>query len=178
MPSVPLREQFAQYQQQQQLLQRQQQHQQQRQITPFPIINHNQKGVVEKMVDFLIGEGLNSRYGMVCKQCCSHNGIFKTNIYFSFPYSSHFLISPDSILYFLLLIIKFQLKLGMASQEDYEYASFRCAFCQHLNQARKLRPIAPRLEMADRSIVTAGAATSGGASGSSSSSSTSERESG
>lgn len=33
----------------------------------------------------------------------------------------------------------------MALQEDYEYAAFRCAFCNFFNPAKKLRPIAPRL---------------------------------
>lgn len=35
--------------------------------------------------------------------------------------------------------------LGMVSQEQYEYTSFRCAFCQTLNPAKKLRPLAPKL---------------------------------
>lgn len=33
----------------------------------------------------------------------------------------------------------------MVSQEEYEYASFKCAFCRTLNPAKKLRPIAPRI---------------------------------
>jgi endoplasmic reticulum junction formation protein lunapark len=33
----------------------------------------------------------------------------------------------------------------MALQEEYEYAAFRCAFCNTLNPAKKQRPIAPRL---------------------------------
>lgn len=33
----------------------------------------------------------------------------------------------------------------MALQEEYEYAAFRCAFCNFFNPAKKLRPIAPRL---------------------------------
>jgi hypothetical protein len=36
---------------------------------------------------------------------------------------------------------------GMALQEEYEYAVFRCAFCNTLNPAKKLRPIAPRLQV-------------------------------
>lgn len=46
------------------------------QHTPFPIINQNAKTVLEKMVDFLIGDGPSSRYGMICKECHGHNGIF------------------------------------------------------------------------------------------------------
>ena len=36
--------------------------------------------------------------------------------------------------------------LGMALQEEYEYAAFRCAFCNFFNPAKKLRPLAPRLQ--------------------------------
>lgn len=42
--------------------------------TPYPIINHNQKGVIEKMVDYLVGDGPNSRFAMICSQCLMHNG--------------------------------------------------------------------------------------------------------
>lgn len=75
--------------------------------TPYPIINHNQKGVIEKMVDYLVGDGPNSRFAMICSQCLMHN--------------------------------------GMALQEEYEYAAFRCAFCSAFNAAKKQRPQAPKL---------------------------------
>lgn len=75
--------------------------------TPFPIINHSQKGVIEKMVDYLVGDGPNSRFAMICSQCLMHN--------------------------------------GMALQEEYEYAAFRCAFCGAYNGAKKQRPLAPKL---------------------------------
>lgn len=75
--------------------------------TPYPIINHNQKGVLEKMVDYLVGDGPHSRFAMICKECLMHN--------------------------------------GMALQEEYEYAAFRCAFCGAFNQAKKQRPMAPKL---------------------------------
>lgn len=35
----------------------------------------------------------------------------------------------------------------MALKEDFEYASFRCVYCDTMNAARKSRPIAPRLSM-------------------------------
>lgn len=44
--------------------------------TPYPIINHNQKGMLEKMVDYLVGDGANSRFAMICKECLMHNGEF------------------------------------------------------------------------------------------------------
>lgn len=44
------------------------------QHTPFPIVNQNQKGMFEKIVDFLINDGPSNRYGMICKECHGHNG--------------------------------------------------------------------------------------------------------
>lgn len=42
--------------------------------TPFPIVNQSQKGLFEKVVDYLINDGPSSRYGMICKECYGHNG--------------------------------------------------------------------------------------------------------
>ncbi|CRK89806.1 CLUMA_CG003410, isoform A [Clunio marinus] len=75
--------------------------------TPYPIIDNSQKTVVDKMVDYLIGDGPTNRFAMICQNCYKHN--------------------------------------GMALQEEYEYAAFRCAFCNFFNPAKKLRPTAPRL---------------------------------
>ncbi|XP_052894063.1 endoplasmic reticulum junction formation protein lunapark-B [Anopheles moucheti] len=43
--------------------------------TPFPIINQNEKGVLEKMVDYLVGDGPTNRFAMICSECCMHNGM-------------------------------------------------------------------------------------------------------
>uniref|UniRef100_A0A182W7F9 Endoplasmic reticulum junction formation protein lunapark n=1 Tax=Anopheles minimus TaxID=112268 RepID=A0A182W7F9_9DIPT len=43
--------------------------------TPFPIINQNEKGVLEKMVDYLVGDGPTNRFAMICAECCMHNGM-------------------------------------------------------------------------------------------------------
>lgn len=45
-----------------------------RRRTPFPIINQHTKGVMEKMVDYLVGDGPHNRFAMICKQCYGHNG--------------------------------------------------------------------------------------------------------
>ena len=42
--------------------------------TPYPIIDSTQKSVVDKMVDYLIGDGPSNRFAMVCQQCYKHNG--------------------------------------------------------------------------------------------------------
>lgn len=82
--------------------------QQMQQRTPFPVIDQRDKGVMEKLVDYLIGDGPSNRFGMICSVCFGHN--------------------------------------GMALQEDYEYTSFKCAFCGAFCPAKKQRPIGPRLE--------------------------------
>jgi len=47
--------------------------------TPYPIIDSSQKSVVDKMVDYLIGDGPANRFAMVCQQCFKHNGKSGTN---------------------------------------------------------------------------------------------------
>ncbi|TMW54578.1 hypothetical protein DOY81_000372 [Sarcophaga bullata] len=89
--------------------------QQLRRRTPFPIVNQQEKGVFDRIVDVLIGDGPQDRFAMICKECYSHN--------------------------------------GMALKEDFEYTTFRCAFCNTLNQARKARPVAPRLSALTASAV-------------------------
>lgn len=42
--------------------------------TPYPIIDNSQKSVVDKMVDYLIGDGPANRFAMICQQCFKHNG--------------------------------------------------------------------------------------------------------
>lgn len=42
--------------------------------TPYPIIDSTQKSVVDKMVDYLIGDGPSNRFAMICQQCFKHNG--------------------------------------------------------------------------------------------------------
>lgn len=114
---------------------------QQRKRTPYPIINQGNKGVLEKMVDYLIGDGPHNRFAMICKECYGHN--------------------------------------GMALQEEYEYAAFRCAFCGTMNPSRKSRPIAPKLPMATPThAIVSGDDMKRRRESSSSSTSTSEKDSG
>lgn len=69
----------------------------------------------------------------------------------------------------------------MASPEEYEYSAFRCAFCQALNPARKLRPIGPKIAtVGDENATIASGSDSGNpfSKGQNSSTSTSEKDSG
>ncbi|XP_065185124.1 endoplasmic reticulum junction formation protein lunapark-B-like [Sycon ciliatum] len=65
---------------------------------PQPILPRERTSV-DKMVEFLVGDGPNNRYALICRKCFSHN--------------------------------------GMALPSEFEYSTFRCAYCYELNPARK-----------------------------------------
>ncbi|XP_033624885.1 endoplasmic reticulum junction formation protein lunapark-B-like [Asterias rubens] len=44
------------------------------QTTARPILPR-ERGTVDKLVDFLVGDGPSSRYALICKHCYSHNGM-------------------------------------------------------------------------------------------------------
>ena len=52
-----------------------------------------------QVVEFLVGDGPNNRYALICKKCHSHN--------------------------------------GMALLDEFEFLTFRCAYCFHVNPALK-----------------------------------------
>ena len=54
------------------------------------------------MVEYLVGDGPNNRYALICSSCHSHN--------------------------------------GMALGDEFEYITFRCAYCYTLNPARRGKP--------------------------------------
>jgi endoplasmic reticulum junction formation protein lunapark len=57
---------------------------------PFPIIDKSQKSIVDKMVDYLVGDGISNRFAMICQQCFKHNGklnkILLIILFFSMKY--------------------------------------------------------------------------------------------
>ena len=70
---------------------------------PPPITPHPASPLTPtQMVEYLVGDGPNNRYALICSSCLSHN--------------------------------------GMALQDEFEFLSFRCAYCYHLNPARRDRP--------------------------------------
>lgn len=38
-----------------------------------------ERSVIDKMVEYLVGDGPSNRYALICKQCSSHNGNFNIN---------------------------------------------------------------------------------------------------
>lgn len=91
-----------------------------------------ERSVVDKMVEYLVGDGPSNRYALICKQCASHNGMI--NLFFW------------SLRRLLLFIT------GMALKEEFEYLSFRCGYCYTMNPARKKRLQAPKLEQEIRAL--------------------------
>lgn len=41
---------------------------------PRPILARD-RGYMDRMVEFLVGDGPSNRYALICKQCQSHNGM-------------------------------------------------------------------------------------------------------
>ena len=73
---------------------------------------------ISQMVEYLVGDGPNNRYALICSQCHSHN--------------------------------------GMALRDEFEYLNFRCAYCYHLNPARKKKPTLEAVGGVDSTHSTAG----------------------
>lgn len=44
-----------------------------------------------------------------------------------------------------IFFLKLHFILGMVVKEEYEYAAFKCAYCNAFNPSKKVRPTAPRL---------------------------------
>lgn len=42
--------------------------------TVRPILHQN-RGTVDKLVDYLVGDGPSNRYALICRHCYSHNGM-------------------------------------------------------------------------------------------------------
>ena len=63
---------------------------------------YNTCSSLSKVVEYLVGDGPNNRFALICSECHSHN--------------------------------------GMVLRDEFEYITFRCAYCYHLNPARKRKP--------------------------------------
>lgn len=43
-------------------------------LLPRPILPQ-QRSYVDKLVEYVVGDGPNNRYALICRQCDSHNGM-------------------------------------------------------------------------------------------------------
>lgn len=49
--------------------------------TPFPVIDAGSRSAVDRILDFILGDGPQNRFGMICKQCHRHNGMLPLGEY-------------------------------------------------------------------------------------------------
>lgn len=45
-----------------------------RRRTPFPIVDESSRSALDRIVDFIVGDSPQNRFGMICKECHKHNG--------------------------------------------------------------------------------------------------------
>lgn len=60
--------------------------------TPLPLpraILPRERSVLDKMVDYLVGDGPSNRYALICKQCFGHNGKFLNFLFFKIKIYYH-----------------------------------------------------------------------------------------
>ncbi|KAG5872771.1 hypothetical protein JTB14_005803 [Gonioctena quinquepunctata] len=67
----------------------------------------------------------------------------------------HYLIGDGPSNRYALICKKCFTHNGMAFKEDFEYLSFRCCYCSHLNPAKKQKPTGPELETTSSTTKTA-----------------------
>uniref|UniRef100_A0A8C0Z057 Endoplasmic reticulum junction formation protein lunapark n=1 Tax=Canis lupus familiaris TaxID=9615 RepID=A0A8C0Z057_CANLF len=84
-----------------------------------------ERGALDRIVEYLVGDGPQNRYALICQQCFSHNGMALKE---EFEYIEQ---AGKTIQMFSLCSV--------------QLLAFRCAYCFFLNPARKTRPQAPRL---------------------------------
>lgn len=49
--------------------------------TPFPVIDEGSRSAVDRILDFILGDGPQNRVGMICKHCHRHNGMLPLGEY-------------------------------------------------------------------------------------------------
>ncbi|KAL7737275.1 hypothetical protein ACLKA6_012898 [Drosophila palustris] len=55
--------------------------QQLRRRTPFPIVDESSRSALDRIVDFIVGDSPQNRFGMICKECHKHNGMLPMEDY-------------------------------------------------------------------------------------------------
>lgn len=45
-----------------------------RRRSPFPIVDERSRSAIDRIVDFIVGDTPQNRFGMICKACHAHNG--------------------------------------------------------------------------------------------------------
>ncbi len=97
---------------------------------PRPVLPR-ERGYMDRVVEYLVGDGPSNRFALICKQCQSHNGMA---IREEFEYIGIF-FNEGLKNVFKLKILVFVI-------------AYRCCYCFYWNPARKQKPTAPKLESA------------------------------
>ncbi|XP_023174977.1 endoplasmic reticulum junction formation protein lunapark-A [Drosophila hydei] len=52
-----------------------------RRRTPFPVVDDSSRSALDRIVDFIVGDSPQNRFGMICKECHRHNGMLPLEEY-------------------------------------------------------------------------------------------------
>ncbi|EDW02726.1 endoplasmic reticulum junction formation protein lunapark-A [Drosophila grimshawi] len=52
-----------------------------RKRTPFPVVDESARSALDRIVDFIVGDSPQNRFGMICKECHRHNGMLPVEEY-------------------------------------------------------------------------------------------------
>lgn len=97
------------------------------------------RGAIEKMIDYIVGEGPNNRWK---KSSWFHYESYL--LWNAFSFTKVRFVSCR-ICRYALICKKCSSHNGMALQEEFEFLAFQCCYCFHFNPARRQRPTAPIL---------------------------------
>ncbi len=101
---------------------------------PRPVLPR-ERGYMDRMVEYLVGDGPANRYALICKQCQSHNGMALKE---EFEYIGEF-----KYVQLFSSILR-----GNSTGVSCYFSAYRCCYCYFWNPARKQRPVAPKLQVA------------------------------
>lgn len=133
-----------------------------RRRTPFPVIDENSRSALDRIVDFIVGDGPQNRVGMICKQCHRHNGIIETTKLNIYRYRTNRLLlqaccpwRSTSTQHFIVLFV---IHWTRRAKNDPSRRVFRCKQqrsptrrCQHFNNATTARTlIHPTMRMTNQ----------------------------
>lgn len=102
-----------------------------------------QRSVVDRLVDYIVGDGPSNRYALICRQCDSHNGMALKE---EFEYFGKFYFSREIVLKKRREKWLSEINKNDISLPKYIALGYRCCYCGFLNPARKQKPFAPKLE--------------------------------
>ena len=106
---------------------------------PRPVLPR-ERGYMDRVVEYLVGDGPSNRFALICKQCQSHNGMALKE---EFEYIGEYLRNFYNFMFLKCChFINWYVVDILYSMPT----AYRCCYCFYWNPARKQKPIAPRLQ--------------------------------